>query len=364
MTPLIISIKRKKAAGKIIRRRMLYAAGLGLIPIPVVDVASIFSTQVLMVREIANLYNIPFNKHRVESFIGVLVGDLGTISIVKAIPGLGTLLGGATLALSGAAATYAIGKIFTQHFNQGGTLLDFDPVQSREYFYKLYEEEEFKEKERNALRAKRRRKALRRKRLKWLVFTLLFIGIIASFFYFNNDSRDFTMTEAFLIKEETSAIKINFQPVENLDSITSAAISSFDPNSTEGVINRYIQDEASTYPKIFALSAVRFTGSAVAIGNTGAKKQLSNIGFLMKKYPDLIVNLYGQTANTWSKVNRQRIGRERARFLKRLLESQGIAGSRITDNYIEKPLGTHYEYWGADIVINVSSWENNADVNK
>ncbi|MCB9294770.1 MAG: hypothetical protein H6559_16855 [Lewinellaceae bacterium] len=40
---------------------------------------------------------------------------------------------------STAAAAYALGKVFTQHFDQGGTLLDFDPVKSREFFEKEFE---------------------------------------------------------------------------------------------------------------------------------------------------------------------------------------------------------------------------------
>ncbi|MFK7983173.1 MAG: hypothetical protein AB8G86_24550, partial [Saprospiraceae bacterium] len=38
------------------------------------------------------------------------------------------------------AATYALGKVFTQHFDQGGTLLTFDPVESRKYFQDAFEE--------------------------------------------------------------------------------------------------------------------------------------------------------------------------------------------------------------------------------
>ena len=62
------------------------------------------------------------------------------MSGVKAIPVLGSFIGGFTTSLTGAAATYALGKVFTQHFDQGGTLLNFDPVESRKYFQEAFEE--------------------------------------------------------------------------------------------------------------------------------------------------------------------------------------------------------------------------------
>ncbi|MEZ5671856.1 MAG: hypothetical protein R3E08_05540 [Thiotrichaceae bacterium] len=34
----------------------------------------------------------------------------------------------------GGAATYAIDKVFVQHFESGGTFLDFDPEAVREHF--------------------------------------------------------------------------------------------------------------------------------------------------------------------------------------------------------------------------------------
>ena len=68
-----------------------------------------------------------------------MIGSISSVSLVKLIPGLGTVIGGATASVAGAAATYALGRVFTQHFDQGGTLLDFDPISSREYFQKEFE---------------------------------------------------------------------------------------------------------------------------------------------------------------------------------------------------------------------------------
>lgn len=137
----------KRRADKITTRRTLYAAGAGLIPLPLVDVATLLGVQIIMIRDIARVYDVDFKEQRVRSIITTLVGDLGAVGVmgtvmsgVKAIPVVGSLLGGFTASITGAAATYALGKVFTQHFDQGGTLLTFDPVKSRKYFQEAYEE--------------------------------------------------------------------------------------------------------------------------------------------------------------------------------------------------------------------------------
>lgn len=416
-TNITKSIKRKKAADKVIHRRMLYTAGLGLIPIPLVDTVTILGTQVLMVKDIATIYNIPFKQHRVKSFIGSLIGSVGTINVIKAIPGIGSLLGGVAVSLGSAAATYAIGKVFTQHFDQGGTLLDFNPVESSKYFQELYEEGQQKAtnlqaskaselkktaakifgttasnnattietsstkeatsssqiakeaRRAQALRKAKRRKILKAKRRKerrnkWLrrIAFLLIIGGLSWQFYIKDKLKNTSQsTEIDLFMQEATAKRVDLQPAQSLDSLTTVTIDRFASNSTEGVMAKYIQDSVSTYPKRYALSAVRFVGSSSEL-STGAQKQLANIAFLMKKYPALQVNLYGHTTNIGPTFNRKRIGRDRARVLRDVFVDMGIPGYRITGNYIEKSSGVHDEYWGAEIVIDVSTEENVVEV--
>ena len=38
------------------------------------------------------------------------------------------------------AATWAIGKVFIQHFASGGTFLDFDPKKVKDYFMDLFKQ--------------------------------------------------------------------------------------------------------------------------------------------------------------------------------------------------------------------------------
>jgi hypothetical protein len=52
---------------------------------------------------------------------------------VKGLPGIGTAIGAITMPVISAGATYIIGKVFIQHFASGGTLLDFNPPDYREF---------------------------------------------------------------------------------------------------------------------------------------------------------------------------------------------------------------------------------------
>lgn len=414
MNPIKKSNRRKAAAKKRIRNHMLYAAGLGLIPIPIVDTASILTTQVLMLRSIAKIYGLPFKEQRAKSLIGVLAGNLGTTSVLKVIPGLGSVVGGAAMSLTAVAATYAIGKVFTLHFEQGGTLLDFDPVKSRKYFEQAYKEGEIKaaalksktkkelkqalqtttseksptthgtvpkidkevlnrQTKLEIIRARRRKKLkAKRRRRRFFIRTLNLIVVLGLLFVLGNwfytkysssfiDKDAAENTEIDLFMRENQAIRVELQPAEILDSLTVATIEGFSPVSTEGVIANYIQNAEAVYPKRYSLNAIRFVGSSTAL-SSGARDQLSNIAFLMRKYPNLMINIYGHTSNRGPKFNRQRVGRDRARALKDVFLAKGVPSFRITGNYIEKQAGINEDYWGAEVVLHVATIENIVEV--
>jgi uncharacterized protein (DUF697 family) len=68
------------------------------------------------------------------------IGAAVTTSLLKSIPLIGSLSGLVAVPALAAAFTYAVGKIFLQHFASGGTFLDFDPQKVREYFARQFEE--------------------------------------------------------------------------------------------------------------------------------------------------------------------------------------------------------------------------------
>jgi uncharacterized protein (DUF697 family) len=133
--------ERIEKANAIIKRYSYWSAGFGLIPVPIVDVAVITGTQIKMVSALAKLYDKEFKEEMVRAAIGALVGGTlpvaigsGTISALKTVPVLGQIAGTLLLPALALAATVAVGRVFLQHFEAGGTLLDFDPEKMKSYF--------------------------------------------------------------------------------------------------------------------------------------------------------------------------------------------------------------------------------------
>lgn len=125
---------RAAAAQKIIKRRTLYAAGAGLLPVPVADAAAIVAIQLVMIRDLSRVYGQSFRASRVRAIITTLAGDVATLSVTKLLPGFGSVLSGLTGSVAGAASTYALGRVFSQHYAQGGTLLTLNPEASRAFY--------------------------------------------------------------------------------------------------------------------------------------------------------------------------------------------------------------------------------------
>lgn len=134
------SVDNAELASKLVNRFAVWSGVAGLIPLPVVDVVAVGGLQVQMLRRISQIYNVPFSENRGKALIAALAGALipassgiGAASALKAIPIFGTLVGGFVMPVLSAGATYAIGKAFIEHFASGGTLLDFNPPDYREF---------------------------------------------------------------------------------------------------------------------------------------------------------------------------------------------------------------------------------------
>ena len=133
--------ERIEKANALVRRYSYWSAGFGLIPVPVVDLAAITGTQIKMVHALSSLYGREFSEDRVRAAIGALVGaavpvavGAGTVSALKTVPVLGQIAGTLALPALALASTVAVGRVFVQHFEAGGTLLDFDPEKMKAYF--------------------------------------------------------------------------------------------------------------------------------------------------------------------------------------------------------------------------------------
>jgi len=139
--------QRLAAAEKIVKKNTYCAAGIGCVPLPFVDLVGIGGFQAMMIKELSNLYGVKFHDHLVRNLVTALLGTLSARTITagivgsafKFIPGIGAVIGSllAVPAVAGA-VTYAIGRVFIKHFEEGGTLLDLNVEKSKAFFQSQY----------------------------------------------------------------------------------------------------------------------------------------------------------------------------------------------------------------------------------
>jgi uncharacterized protein (DUF697 family) len=131
---------RDELASRLVNRFAAWSGVAGFIPLPVVDAFAVGGLQVQMLRRLSQIYDVPFSENRGKALIAGLAGALipatsalGAASLVKTMPIVGTIVGGITMPALSAGATFAIGRAFIQHFRTGGTLLDFNPPDYRDF---------------------------------------------------------------------------------------------------------------------------------------------------------------------------------------------------------------------------------------
>jgi uncharacterized protein (DUF697 family) len=125
------------AASAIISSSTKWSVVASLIPIPYLDLASLGVIQVNMIADLSKLYDQKVSKHAVRSVVAVLFGTLAPAGVAqyavtssaKFIPGYGSAISAVTLSTFGAAATYAIGKVFVRHFENGGSFENFSAAE-------------------------------------------------------------------------------------------------------------------------------------------------------------------------------------------------------------------------------------------
>jgi len=134
-------VARALRVEKIAKNHILASLGVGLVPIPIADIVGVLAINLDLIRKVSHEYNVPFNQERGKAILTSLLGGLfpvavgGTvISLLKFVPFIGQTAGAVALPVLAGGATYAVNKVFVQHFEAGGTILDFDAAKVKESF--------------------------------------------------------------------------------------------------------------------------------------------------------------------------------------------------------------------------------------
>ncbi len=147
-----LKIKREKAQQIV----LLTVAGTfaeGYIPLPFSDFWTIIPTQITMIASITSVYGFPFSKALLTGIVSSIIGTSGTTylgkllasNIIKLIPGIGTVVGGAIDGAVAGLLTKALGfayiKVMDMIYEGKLSKEDFENGKSKEKFKEIYVEE-------------------------------------------------------------------------------------------------------------------------------------------------------------------------------------------------------------------------------
>jgi len=135
---------RAKHADTVVRNHVIWSMGASfLIPIPIADVFAVSALQLDMIRLLSRVYDIDFAETQGKAIITSLTSSTlaraGARSLIKLVPGIGTIIGGVTVSVFNGASTYALGEVFKRHFDSGGTILDFDVERLKKVYKEKFE---------------------------------------------------------------------------------------------------------------------------------------------------------------------------------------------------------------------------------
>ena len=116
-------------AEKIIKNHVILAIGISAIPIPMIDLILIYGVQKDMLKQLSRVYGKSFYEMKHKAYISVLAttsfARIGS-SLIKTIPGVGSIIGGVSSAVMNGATTYALGKVTAKFFHDDIELSDVD----------------------------------------------------------------------------------------------------------------------------------------------------------------------------------------------------------------------------------------------
>ncbi len=138
---------QEAAARSTVKYYAAWSFGAGLVAIPIVELMLIVGVQIQMLRKLSDIYGVKCSEHAVRNVLMALLGGLAAetigagiaMPIARAIPGIGSLVGLIVMPAFAVASTVAVGEVFVQHFEKGGTFLDFKPSSVRDKFSRAYD---------------------------------------------------------------------------------------------------------------------------------------------------------------------------------------------------------------------------------
>lgn len=135
-----------EGADEIIYNHLWFSAVPGFLPVPLLDIIAISAVQLDLVKQLCNFYHEDYDEQRGKAIVMSLTGSAmsritgySARSVLKTVPVVGWVLGGAAMSLFAASSTYAIGQVFKEHLDAGGTLHTLNPEAFQQFYMQQLE---------------------------------------------------------------------------------------------------------------------------------------------------------------------------------------------------------------------------------
>ena len=130
-------------ANRIIQSHVLFSMGAGAIPIPLLDLTAVTAVQMDMIRQLCDLHDKDYSEVTGKALVASLTGSAFArygASLIKTIPGLGSLLGGISMVALSGASTYAVGQVCASFLSGNVQLENIDIDKAKEMFDEKFQE--------------------------------------------------------------------------------------------------------------------------------------------------------------------------------------------------------------------------------
>ena len=143
--PEVIVVVDAEEVDKVIRSSVYASMGVGIVPIPFFNIAAVTASSIVMTRNLSKLYGVEFKegiaKKVIASVVGAGVGVFASgpvESLVGAVPLIGLPLVIATRPALNGMTTYALGRMFVNHFEKGGGFVSVNMDVMKENFSEAF----------------------------------------------------------------------------------------------------------------------------------------------------------------------------------------------------------------------------------
>lgn len=136
-TELERNLRLRERADRIIKTHVIWAVGAGLMPVPLLDIAAVTGIQLDMLKQLCSLYQVRYTESQGKSWVASLSGSIMArmgASALKAVPIIGSILGGVSMSALSGAATYAVGQVTIAEFETGADFETANVEKAREAY--------------------------------------------------------------------------------------------------------------------------------------------------------------------------------------------------------------------------------------